>query len=224
MGKKTVMSTTELEQIHIERSREILSAATKVLPDEKLRPLLRTQISAPPTRRCARPGRRWSVVGGLDQFAKSPDEALCARFSALVLETMVAQAEIKDALIRQRSEVVAGVREALATLRNSTTTAAMAERAPVEAGRIGFRRTLFSRIETGIWVTRAAFAVDDARFAAELVAIGKANPRRLNGPLVESEMTADAQSNPRVHSPLVRYADTKSYVAALCWRGACRWQ
>jgi DNA-binding CsgD family transcriptional regulator len=144
-----------------------------------------------------------------------------------VLETAVAQAKIKDALVEQRGEVAVGVREALSALRNATTTAALAERAPIEAARIGFRRALFSRIETGIWMTRTAFAVDDADFAAELVAVGTANPRRLNGPLVESEMVrrcspilvADPQSNPRVNLQLVRYTDSTSYVAApvLSW-------
>jgi DNA-binding CsgD family transcriptional regulator len=225
MGKGTTMSTTELDQIHVERAREILSATAELLPKDTLCPLAAdSDLRASDA---ALHASRRALVGGLDLLANSPDELSHDRVSALVLETVVAQTKIKDALIQQRGEVAVGVREALSTLRNATTTAALAERAPIEAARIGFRRALFSRIETGIWMTRTAFAVDDADFAAELIAIGTANPRRLNGPLVESEMVRrcspvvvpDAQSNPRVHLQLVRFADTKSYVAApvLAW-------
>jgi DNA-binding CsgD family transcriptional regulator len=214
------MFTTELDQVHVESAREILSATAEILPGDNLRPL--TAGSDLRATDSALHASRRLLVGGLDLLADGPDEQTRDRLSALVLETVVAQTKIKDALIQQRGEVAVGVREALCALRNATTTAALAERAPIEAGRIGFRRALFSRIETGIWMTRTAFAVDDADFAAELIAIGTANPRRLNGPLVESEMVrrcapvvvADAQSNPRVHLQLVRFADTRCYVAA----------
>jgi DNA-binding CsgD family transcriptional regulator len=220
-----MMSVTESDQSHVECAREIVSVAAELLPDHQMCPLSGgSDLDATDS---ALSATRRALVGSLDQLAKSPDEPPRDRLSALVFESAVAQAKIKDALIQQRGEVAFGVREALATLRNATTTAALAERAPIEAARIGFRRALFSRIETGMWMTRTAFAVDDADFAGELVAIGTANPRRLNGPLVESEMVrrclpmvvADAQSNPRVHLHLVRFADTRSYVAApvLAW-------
>jgi DNA-binding CsgD family transcriptional regulator len=220
-----MMSTTELDQTHVERAREILSATAELLPAESLCPL--TVSSSLRASDSALHSSRRVLIGSLDVLANGSDEASRDRISALVLETIAAQTKIKDALIQQRGEVAVGVREALSTLRNATTTAALAERAPIEAGRIGFRRALFSRIEAGMWMTRKAFAVDDADFATELIAIGTANPRRLNGPLVESEMVrrcapvvvANAQSNPRVHLQLVRFADTKSYVAApvLAW-------
>jgi DNA-binding CsgD family transcriptional regulator len=220
-----MMSVTESDQVHVECAREIVSVAVELLPDHQMCPLSAgSDLDATDS---ALSATRRALVGSLDKLAKSPDEAPRDQISALVLETAVAQAKIKDALIQQRADVAIGVREALSTLRNATTTTALAERAPIEAARIGFRRALFSRIESGIWLTRTAFAVDDADFAAELVAIGTANPRRLNGPLVESEMVrrcspvlvADPQSNPRVHLQLVRYADTTSYVAApvLAW-------
>jgi DNA-binding CsgD family transcriptional regulator len=219
------MSTTEIDQVHVERAREILSATAEMLPEDTLCPLtVDSDLCATDS---ALHASRRVLLGRLDVVANEPDEESRERISALVLETVVAQAKVKDALIQKRGEIAIGVREALATLRNATTTAALAERAPIEAARIGFRRALFSRIETGMWITRTAFAVDDADFAGELVAIGTANPRRLNGPLVESEMVrrclpvmvGDAQSNSRVHLQLVRFADTRSYVAApvLAW-------
>jgi DNA-binding CsgD family transcriptional regulator len=138
------------------------------------------------------------------------------------LDTVAAEAAVKDALIQRRAGMVLGVRGALSMLRNAPSASALAERAPIEARQLGFRRALFSKIEKGTWMARAAFAVDDLDFAEEIVAIGRANPRRLNGPLIESDMVrrrtpvvvADAQSNPRVHTEFIRYSGTISYVAA----------
>jgi DNA-binding CsgD family transcriptional regulator len=210
----------DTDQEQVEHTREIVSAAASVLRNARSCPppadgdLQASDAALSTTRR--------ALVHGLDQISSEPDGVTHERIATLVFESVEAQVKVKDALIRHRSEVAVGVREALATLRNATSTSALAERAPIETRRIGFRRALFSRIETGTWMARTAFATDDPDFATELVAVGRANPRRLNGPLVESEMIrrrtpmviSDAQSNPRVHLQLVRYAETSSYVAA----------
>ncbi|WP_273735363.1 LuxR C-terminal-related transcriptional regulator [Mycolicibacterium septicum] len=211
------MFTTETDTAHIERARNIVSAAARLLDSEPCPPPadgdLATGDAALSATRSALVAAKGHVPG--------------ARLTSLVTESVAAQSELKDALLEQRVQLAGGVRDALAALRNATSSVALAQRAPVEARRIGFRRALFSGIENGTWVSRTAFAVDDADFAEELVEVGRANPRTLNGPLLESEMVrrctpvmvADAQSNPRVHAELVRYADTTSYVAApvLAW-------
>jgi DNA-binding CsgD family transcriptional regulator len=204
----------------IERSCEIVSVATELLSAGDLCPLpvsgdLKGSDAALKTTRKA---LMRALDGGADATTALPK----AKASALVMDTVAAELAVKDALIRQRAETVLGVREALSTLRNAPSTAALAKHAPIEARQIGFRRALFSKIEQGTWLARAAFAVDDPDFAEEIVAIGRANPRRLNGPLMESEMVRrgapmvvpDAQSNPRVHAEFIRYTRTISYVAA----------
>ena len=210
----------DTDQEQVERTREIVSEAAALLCDDALCPLpvdgdlLASDAALSATRR--------ALVDRRDGETYSK-----ARLTALVLDSVETQTKVKDALLEHRAEVAIGVRDALAALRNATSTAAVMERAPIEARRVGFRRALFSQIEQGTWLARAAFAMDDADFATELVEVGRANPRRLNGPLMESEMVrrctpmmvADPQSNPRVHTQLVRYADTTSYVAApvLAW-------
>jgi DNA-binding CsgD family transcriptional regulator len=204
----------------IERTREIVSAASELLSMEDLFPLpadgdLQASDTALKTTRQA---LMRALDGGLDSTAELPR----ARATALVLGTVAAEADVKDALIRRRAEVVLGVREALSTLRNAASASVLAERAPIEARQIGFSRALFSKIEHGTWMARSAFAVDDPDFACGIIAVGRANPRRLNGPLIESEMVrrgtpvvvADPQSNPRVHTEFIRYTGTTSYVAA----------
>ena len=204
----------------IERTREIISATADLLSVEDLCALpadgdLQASSAALTTTRQA-------LLRALDGGAEDTTGISRAKATALVLGTVVAEAEVKDALIQRRAEVALGVRDALSTLRNAPSASVLAERAPIEARRIGFRRALFSKIEQGTWMARSAFAVDDTDFGEEIVAIGRANPRQLNGPLIESEMVrrctpvvvSDPQSNPRVHTEFIRYTGTTSYVAA----------
>jgi DNA-binding CsgD family transcriptional regulator len=204
----------------IERTREIISATADLLFVDDLCALpadgdLQASGAALTTTRQA-------LLRALDGGAEDTTGISRAKATALVLRTVVAEAEIKDSLIQRRAEVALGVRDALSTLRNAPSASVLAERAPIEARRIGFRRALFSKIEQGTWMARSAFAVDDPDFGEEIVAIGRANPRQLNGPLIESEMVrrctpvvvSDPQSNPRVHTEFIRYTGTIGYVAA----------
>jgi DNA-binding CsgD family transcriptional regulator len=214
------MSTTETGQDLIEQAQEIVSAAAALLPDRGGCPLTATHDLD--TSDAALSVTRRALVGAIDQCAEMEYGSPRNQLSTLVLDSVVTQAKVKDALIQHRGEVAVGVRESLSALRNATSIASLTKRAPIELQQLGFRRALFSRIEGGVWMARTAYSADDPDFATQLVAVGEANPRRLNGPLIESEMVrrctpvviADPQSNPRVHLQLVRYADTNSYVAA----------
>lgn len=204
---------------HIERTREILSAAARLLARDAEGPA--------PADLTASDRALDAVRRALSAQLESAPDLPPARAAALLLESMAAQSEVKDALLSRRESVAAGAREALSALRNAPSTSALAERAPIEARRIGFRRALFSKIEHGIWMARSGFAIDDPDFGDALVEVGRAHPRRLNGPLLESEMVrrctsiviSDAQSNPRAHTEFIRFTGTVSYVAApvLAW-------
>jgi DNA-binding CsgD family transcriptional regulator len=145
----------------------------------------------------------------------------------LLLRSELAQVSLKDAILARHTEMVLGAQEALGGLRGVPTVASLAERAPAAAHRMGFSRILFSRIREGNWIACSAWASEDEEFAQTMVRVGAANPRRLNGPLVESEMVRrsvpilvrNPQSNPRVHPELVAVTNTMSYVAApvLSW-------
>lgn len=205
-----------------ERAREVVSATARLLNDIELSQLpcdgdLKDSDNALEAARRA-------LAGCLEAY---PGELPQARAAALMLDSVAAQSDVKDALLLRRAELATGARDALSALRNAPSASALSERAPIEARRIGFRRALFSKIEQGTWMARSGFAVDDPDFGGALVEIGRANPRRLNGPLLESEMVrrgtpmviTDPQSNPRVHAEFIRYTGTTSYVAApvLAW-------
>ncbi len=205
----------------VERSREVLSATAAMLTDDNLALPANSDLEASDS---ALESARMALARCLEQ---SPGQLPGVRTAALMLESVAAQASVKDALLQRRADVATGARDAVSALRNAPSASALAERAPVEVRRIGFRRALFSRIEQGTWLARSGFAVDDPDFGGALVEIGRANPRRLNGPLLESEMVrrgapmviSDPQTNPRVHAEFIRYTGTTSYVAApvLAW-------
>jgi DNA-binding CsgD family transcriptional regulator len=204
----------------IERTREIVSAAAELLHIDDLCSLpAAADLQAGET---ALKTTRQALMRTLEGCADETTTLPRAKAAALVLGTVAAEVDIKDLLIERRSEVVRGVRDALSKLRNAPTASALAARAPIEARQIGFHRALFSKIEQGTWMARSAFAIEDPEFAEEIVAIGRANPRRLNGQLLESEMVRrgtpmvvpDPQSNARVHTEFIRFSGTTSYVAA----------
>jgi DNA-binding CsgD family transcriptional regulator len=145
-----------------------------------------------------------------------------AEIAALLLRSELAQVSLKDAILARHNEMVVGAQEALGGLRGVASAAALAERAPAAACRMGFSRILFSRIREGNWIACSAWAGEDEEFAQTMVRAGAANPRRLTGQLLENEMVRrsvpilvrNPQSNPRVHPELVAVTNTMSYVAA----------
>ena len=147
--------------------------------------------------------------------------------AALLLRSELAQVSLKDAILARHNEMVLGAQEAVRGLRRIASVGSLTDQAPIAACRMGFSRILFSQIRDGAWVARSAWAGEDEEFAQTMVQVGLTNPRRLNGPLLESEMVRrgvpilvrDPQSNPRVHPELVAVTKTLAYVAApvLAW-------
>ncbi len=211
----------EDDQQHLERAREVLSAMARLLTcdagsDRPADGDLRAGDDALAAARKA-----------LAEYLATSDELPDTRVAALMLDSVAVQAGIKDALLKRHTEGADGVRNALGALRNASSTTTLADRAAIEARRIGFRRALYSKIEEGTWLARSGFSVEDPEFGGSLVEISRAHPRRLCGPLLESEMVRrgtpmvvrDPQSNRRVHTEFIQSTGTTSYVAApvLVW-------
>jgi DNA-binding CsgD family transcriptional regulator len=163
----------------------------------------------------------------LEGSLATPHDGCHGEIAALLLRSELAQVSLKDAILARHNEMVIGAQEALGGLRGLATVASLAERAPIAGHRMGFSRILFSRIRDGTWFACSAWAGEGEEFAQTMVAVGMANPRRLRGPLLESEMVRrgvpilvrDPQSNPRVHPELAAVTNTAAYVAApvLTW-------
>jgi DNA-binding CsgD family transcriptional regulator len=144
------------------------------------------------------------------------------RLAALLVRIGQARTAVREAGIARRGSALADMQVALDHLRAATTVADLIERAPTEAGRIGYDRCLFSQVQGGTWVARSSYVRGDPALAAAMTEAGSRVPRVLDGRLIESEilrrrasiLVTDPQRNPRVHPELGAVTGTTSYVAA----------
>ncbi|MFL0278140.1 response regulator transcription factor [Mycobacterium sp. SMC-19] len=165
---------------------------------------------------------RAALAARLDRMVDSPLSSAYLQTSALVLRAQQVQVAIKDMFVVRHGKQVRAACNALHRLRDARTLTALVERAPVEAYDIGFTRVLFSRIESGVWFARSAFAGEDDELAHTMVAAGLSNPRRLTSALPECEMVRrgtpilvhNAAADPRVYPELNEVTRSAGYVAA----------
>jgi pimeloyl-ACP methyl ester carboxylesterase len=94
-----------------------------------------------------------------------------------MLRLQLTQLSVKDAILAAHRDKICGARLAVNRLRGAVSAADLAERAPVEAHRMGFTRVLFSRIQRGIWFACSAFAGADEELAQRMFSVGLANPQ-----------------------------------------------
>jgi DNA-binding CsgD family transcriptional regulator/GAF domain-containing protein len=214
-----------LAQPPVSVAREIVELAQQVLDGHEICP--RFDEDDFEAADAALSAARRAICRYLEGSLLRPGARCHGEVAALLLRSELAQVSLKDAILSRQNEMVLGAQEALGGLRSIASVASLAHRAPVAARRMGFSRILFSQIRDGAWVACSAWAGEDEEFAQTMVQVGTANPRRLSGPLLESEMVRrgvpilvhDPQSNPRVHPELVAVTNTAAYVAApvLAW-------
>lgn len=133
-----------------------------------------------------------------------------------------AQIMLAGAVTLRRSDALSSVRMAIDNIRQVGTVAEFVVRVPIEATRLGFDRCLLSRVSNGLWITRSAFARDDADFGEALVDAGNRTPRTIDARLVEydllrkrkSLLVRDAESNDRVRPDFKQLGQPVAYVVA----------
>lgn len=129
---------------------------------------------------------------------------------------------LREALLTERITRLHNVQRVLQRLRRVKSVSELVDQAPAENARLGFPRTLVSRIQDSLWVARSGHVEYDPKLGDALVQTGIENPRRLGPELVETEMVRrrrsilveNPQSNPRVHRDLVDVVECQSYVGA----------
>jgi DNA-binding CsgD family transcriptional regulator/GAF domain-containing protein len=151
--------------------------------------------------------------------------AVAARGSGLV-ELMNAVRDLDTRLlheqVRLRDRAFDRVRDSLAALREADTTAALVDLAPATACTLGFDRAIVSRIADSLWIPEKVHVERDAKWADEILEIGRAQPQVLGGALVETEMVRrrvailvdQVQDRPGVHRPIAEASMSRSYTAA----------
>ena len=212
----------------IERAREVVRLTQQVLDGREIFPSFGDDDLHAAGE--ALSAARRALLEHLECSLLSPRERCHGEVAALLLRSELAQVSVKDAILARHNDMLLGAQDALGRLRGVASAASLAERAPVAASRMGFSRILFSRIRNGTWFACSACAGEDDEIAQTMVQVGLANPRRLNGPLLESEMVRrgdpilvrDPQSNPRVHPELAAVTNSGPTSRHPCSPGAGR--
>lgn len=140
----------------------------------------------------------------------------------LVLQLGRARVSLREHLLARHSTALADVQEGLERLRAIRTAAEVIAAAPAEIARLGFGRTLISRIHDSTWVACGGYVRDDPAMARVIVDAGRIEPEPLTNRLPETDMlrkrkpilVTDLQANDRVHERLKTATKSRSYVAA----------
>ncbi|MFE5506667.1 LuxR C-terminal-related transcriptional regulator [Amycolatopsis japonica] len=150
------------------------------------------------------------------------------RLTELLARIRSAESAVTDFRLAAGAGLLDRVRGALAEVRDVTGVEELLTRAPEACCSLGFDRALVSRVEDSVWKLHTMCIIRDPRMAEEMVAAGQANPPRLDGTLVETDVVSqarpglvyDVQNNPRVARNLVRISGCSSYgIAPLTVQG-----
>jgi DNA-binding CsgD family transcriptional regulator len=151
-----------------------------------------------------------------------------AELTGLLTRVRELESQVDDARVAESVEIMRRIGRALHRLNDASTADELLSRAAEEACTIGFDRSLVSTVDNGTWNLRAMVIEKDPRLAAEMVAAGRADPPKLDGSIIESDVVErvrpglvfDVQANPRVNRQLVSMSGCTSYgVAPLTVRG-----
>lgn len=112
-------------------------------------------------------------------------------------------------------------RDALAELRSATTVDGLLSLAVRAICRIGFDRSIVSRVAEGHWVIERTHVERDPVWARQIHAAGRAQPLPITPRLHEIELVRhgrpivvrDVPNDPRVHRPVAEASESRSYTA-----------
>ena len=129
---------------------------------------------------------------------------------------------VRSAELRHRDKALGAVRETLAELRDVHSVQGVIDAGAQALCRLGFDRSLVSRVDVNTWMTEAVHLEDDPEWAAEILAAGQANPETLRYGLPEDEarrrgrpvLVTRVQERDAVHQAVADASRSRSYVAA----------
>ena len=131
------------------------------------------------------------------QAAMSGDTAGTERADASALDALADRMVRSERVVRvaggrARDAALTTVRESLATLGDIDSVDRLITAGAEAVCRLGFDRSVVSRVESNTWLTEQVYLEDDSEWAAEILAAGQANPVNLRSGLPEDEAAAAA--------------------------------
>jgi DNA-binding CsgD family transcriptional regulator len=136
--------------------------------------------------------------------------------------------QLDERELLQGTELLGRVRSALGTLRAARTVDDLFGRAAIAACSLGFDRALLSVVDENTWRLHSMHVDHDARWAEEILAVGREASPVLDAGIVEHDVLVegdavlvhDVQENWRVNRPLAQITRSDSYgIAPLAMDG-----
>jgi DNA-binding CsgD family transcriptional regulator len=149
-----------------------------------------------------------------------PDGAAdAAAFLPLLARIRDLEHELTERELLHGTELLKRVRSALGALRNARTIDDLFGQAAVAVSGLGFDRALLSTVDESTWRLHSMHVDRDARWAEEILAVGRESPPVLDRGIVEHDVVVgadavlvkDVQQNPRVNGPLAAVTRSDSY-------------
>ncbi|WP_440712450.1 LuxR C-terminal-related transcriptional regulator [Gordonia sp. FQ] len=162
-----------------------------------------------------------AAVASMTVGPSVPGPELASRVSGLLTEIRELQvcAE-REWAERHRLDVARGIRDAIAEMRTAATFDELCIIAShVGHDCLGFDRTLISTVEGGRWNMRAMHVPQAPDWAAEMLAVGMADPHVLDASLIETDVVTygraaivtEVPGNPRVFREFAEVGLSQSY-------------
>lgn len=146
----------------------------------------------------------------------------CASVDDLMHRMIRNERIVRTAQVRHRDAVVRLVRETLADLRDIESVDGLIAAGAEAVCRLGFDRSIISRVENNTWMTESVHLDGDSEWAAEILAAGRAHPVPLVHGLPEDEarrrvkpvLVTRVQEREAIHQAVAEASLSRSYVAA----------
>ena len=161
------------------------------------------------------------------QAAMSDDTAGAEHTDASALDALADRMVRSERVVRvaggrARDAALTTVRESLATLGDIDSVDRLITAGAEAVCRLGFDRSVVSRVESNTWLTEQVYLEDDSEWAAEILAAAQANPVSLRSGLPEDEarrrrkpiLVTRVQERETVHQALKEASNARSYVCA----------
>lgn len=198
----------------------VLSAAEHLLGPDSLPPMSEITDFAAAT--AALESGWQSIRTAFADGAALAERVDCPNVDELMHRMIRNERIVRTAQVRHRDSVVRLVRETLADLRDVETVDGLITAGAEAVCRLGFDRSIVSRVENNTWMTEAVHLEGDSEWAAEILSAGRAHPVTLVNGLPEDEarrrrkpiLVTRVQEREAVHQAVAEASLSRSYVAA----------
>lgn len=165
----------------------------------------------------------WRTVASADSGAMPAAERLATGgVEELTRRLLNAEHAMRDAEVRYRDSAIRMTREALETIQHLESVDQLFHVGAEAVCRLGFDRSIVSRVEESMWTTEVIHVDGDSEWADEILAAGRGAPQPIIAGLPEQDLirrrgpilVQSVQEKSNIHKAVAQASRSRSYVAA----------